>query len=257
MNIGFIGMGNMAAAILAGLKNSGESKDTYYASARDYDKLQAKAENLNFIPLRSNRECAAKADLLILACKPEQLRQVADELVPLNPNLLLVSIAAKVTLATLKTTFASDNIVRVMPNLNVAIGQGVCALCADLPDTSAVEALFAPIAQVYRMDEALISAFIGIAGSSPAFVFRFIDTMIQPAIAEGMDAQQALQIACQAVSGSAQTLARSEQSAATLIQNVSSKGGTTIEGLKQLDALNFDQALIEAVKATIKKDKGI
>lgn len=258
MNIGFIGVGNMASAIINGfISEKAVDPGSIFISARTPESTLEKAQLLKVSPAASHQQLLSKADLIILAVKPEQMDAVIAEIKPYLSTQTIVSIAAKKTIQDLGLDVP---VIRIMPNLNVTIKQGICALCCNeyVRDDvkSAVIQLFETLGAVVELDEALFSAFIGIAGSSPSFVFKFIDALIQPAIAEGMDQDTAQTIACIAVSGSAMMLKHSELSAVELVNKVSSKGGTTIEGTRVLDERDFDQSVSDAVKATIRKDKG-
>lgn len=175
---------------------------------------------------------------LMLGFKPQQLDDVAPSLAGLRPRLLL-SILAGVEVAALADRFAADAIVRMMPNLPVAIGQGVTALhtpSADVDVRAAAEAFATPLGHVeWVEDEGRFDSVTALAGCGPGFVFRYIDAMAQAGVALGLDADQARRLAIATVAGASATAAGADVSPATLADRVASPGGSTRQGLNVLD----------------------
>lgn len=175
---------------------------------------------------------------LMLGFKPQQLDDVAPSLAGLHPRLLL-SILAGVEVAALADRFAADAIVRMMPNLPVAIGQGVTALhtpSADADVRAAAEAFATPLGHVEWVDdEGRFDSVTALAGCGPGFVFRYIDAMAQAGVALGLDADQARRLAIATVAGASAMAAGADVSPATLADRVASPGGSTRQGLNVLD----------------------
>ncbi|CAH2760766.1 pyrroline-5-carboxylate reductase [Erysipelothrix amsterdamensis] len=255
MKIGFIGVGNMANAIIKGIDN----KDSIYISGRTYESTCDKAQILGVHPCKSNQECAQTVDLLFLSVKPEMFETIFAEIKPVLDHQTLVSIAAKKTLEDIEVLSGSMPIIRVMPNLNVAIQRGISAICHNNRVTTdaliEVQGIFDALGGFVSIPESQFSGFIGIAGSSPAFVFKFIDELAKSVLDEGFDYDTALKITCAAVTGSAEYLSQSGEPADVLVDRVCSPGGTTIEGVRALDANGFAKAIHAASQATILKDK--
>ncbi|AYV33768.1 pyrroline-5-carboxylate reductase [Erysipelothrix rhusiopathiae] len=255
MKIGFIGVGNMANAIINGIEN----KDSIYISGRTYESTCDKASALGVHSCKSNRDCAQSVDLLFLSVKPEMFETVLNEIKPVLDHQTLVSIAAKKTLEDIESLSGPMPIIRVMPNLNVAIQRGISAICHNSRVTAdaleEVQRIFDALGGFVSIPESQFSGFIGIAGSSPAFVFKFIDELAKSVLDEGFDYETALRITCAAVSGSADYLSQSGEPADVLVDRVCSPGGTTIEGVRALDASGFAEAIHAASHATILKDK--
>lgn len=255
MKIGFIGIGNMASAIIEGIAN----KDNVIISARTLESTLEKAERLGVHPARNHRECVENSDIIILGVKPEKMRDVLLEIKDVCKGKTLVSIAAKINLETLQSYAESKQIVRAMPNLNVAIQQGTTALVyPNLIPTDhkqEIDTIFKGIGVTFEIEEHQMSGFIGLAGSLPAFVFKFIDAIAKECVHEGFTHDEAIKIASSAVQGSAAYLSQSGINPSILTDRVCSPGGTTIEGVRSLDALDFENVVSTSIRKVIEKDK--
>ena len=190
-------------------------------------------------------------DILLLAVKPQQFDAVAPALAAVRPKLLL-SILAGVEESALAARCDAGAIVRAMPNLPVAIGRGVTALhsTAASPDArAAVEAMCAPLGHhEWIADEALFDAVTALAGSGPAFLFRFADALARAGEALGLPEEQARRLALATVEGSAIMAAASDEPPAALADRVASPGGSTRKGL---DVLDRDDALVRLLTETL------
>ncbi|MFD1611839.1 pyrroline-5-carboxylate reductase [Sphingomonas tabacisoli] len=177
--------------------------------------------------------------VLMLGVKPQKLGDVADAVANVvGPDTLLISILAGTELATLKQRFSKARaVVRAMPNTPVAMGRGVVALHGDAGARRGdVETLMRPLGLVeWIADEAQFGLATALAGSGPAFLFRFIDAMASAGAALGLPAQQALRLAVATVDGAAGLAAGSDETPATLADRVASSGGMTRKGLDVLD----------------------
>ena len=260
---GFIGIGNMAGAIIGGMIDSGlvAPGDIVVSSATKANR-DALAERTGVRALDSNEQVAFEADVLVLAVKPQMLSSVTagirDEVLKSRP--LVVSIAAGLTLDNLGNLFDSETrIARVMPNVNSRIRQGMSAVCANEAasesDVDTVVTAFESIGEVVSIPETQFSAFTAIAGSSPAFAFLFIDALSRGAVAAGMPKALATKCAAQAVLGSAALVQASDKSPWDLIDQVCSPGGTTVAGLLTLEDNAFLSTVTKAVAATVARDK--
>lgn len=262
MNIGFIGCGNMATAIIKGIVNSksAKGKDIFvfdiYSPAVDY---AVKEYGVN--PCKSECEAAQMADILFLAVKPNILQSVLKTIdTSLRKDTLLISIAAGKTIDFISENIADDiKIVRVMPNINAKVNEAICAYCTNAPvtdnDKKAVENILSGIGKVIALDESYFSLFGVLGGCSPAFVYMFIDALARAGVKNGMKKDTALKIAAQAVYGSAKMILESDSHPWELIDQVCSPGGTTIEGVTSLQADGFEKAIQNAVDKAVDKDK--
>lgn len=256
MKLGFIGIGNMAQAIINGI--SGSHHITI--STRSDKRSQELAQSLNTFYAKDNQTCAQNADILFLCIKPEQFSTVIDEIRPVLKNQTIVSIAAKLTIEDIRSLLQKDlGIIRIMPNLNVTIKEGMSAIATsegvDPVALTIVESIFQDLGQCVRIDEVHFSTFIGIAGSAPAFIFKFMNALLEEAKKDGLDPSLSLDIIAQTLSGSAHYLQKSQVQPHILVDRVCSKGGTTIEGVQSLDEDQFEPILQRAVRKTINKDK--
>lgn len=259
---GFIGIGNMAGAIIRGLISGGvvNASDIVVSSATAA-KREAFAAETGVRALDSNAAVAASADVLVLAVKPQMFKlvtsEISDELGTSQP--LIISIAAGLSLEDLAGLVGADQrVVRVMPNVNSKIGQGMSGICpnnlATETDVETVTRVFDSVGETVIIPEAQFSAFTAIAGSSPAWAFLFIDALSRGAVAAGMPKAAATKIAAQAVLGSAALVKESDESPWNLIDQVCSPGGTTVAGLLSLESNGFLSNVADAVAATIKRD---
>lgn len=191
-------------------------------------------------------------DILVLAVKPQQLAAAATALAGRagGPRLLL-SVLAGVELATLRTLIPAGSVVRAMPNLPAAIGQGVTLLCSDAGPAARADAerLVAPLGLVeWIADEALFDAATALSGCGPGFTFRYIDALADAGVALGLDGAVARRLALATVAGSAAMASASSESPARLADRVASPGGSTREGLNVLDE---ERGLADLLRRTL------
>lgn len=264
MKIGFIGAGNMASAIAQGVvDNSFSNAEDLYLYDIATEKVQAFCEKLGAHAVADPQELIRTVDMVILAVKPNVIKGVLleakEEILTNQP--LVVSIAAGTSTEAIYEVFETDQpirIVRVMPNVNAMVGQGAAAVCgnphAAKEDVKKVIALFNAIGKAWPLDEHYFSVFTAIAGSSPAYAFLFIDSIARAAVKNGMPKDIALEMATQAILGSAEMLAASGENPWTLIDRVSSPGGTTVAGIVELENNAFISTVIKGIDATIQKD---
>jgi len=174
---------------------------------------------------------------------------------------LLVSIAAGTTTEAIYDIFETNQpvkVVRVMPNVNAMIGEGAAAVCgnkfATKEDVSLIVDMFNKIGRAWELEEKYFSNFTALAGSSPAYAYLFIDSIARAGVKNGLPKDIALEIATQAVLGSAKMIEESKENPWTLIDRVCSPGGTTVAGLVELENNAFISTVIKGIDATIEKD---
>lgn len=261
MKIGFIGAGNMGGAILKGAIQSG------FLSASEamiYDlnaQLVKQWGNEGITCAKNNAELAQNCDWIVLAVKPVFLQGVLDEIKPFLNGKRVISIAAGWSVQMLKNAMGDTDakLLRVMPNTPALVGAGVTALCEEttLDAESFVWAqkLFATLGVVQIIPERLMNAVIAVSGSSPAYVFMFIDAMADAAVKLGMPRAMAIESAAQAVLGSAKMVLETGTHPAILKDNVCSPGGTTIEAVQVLEEGGMRAAVIKAMVACAEKNQ--
>lgn len=239
------GCGNMGGAMLAGWL-AGGFDPAAFTVIDPY--LETAPEGVAL--LKAAPEQGGPVDVVLLGFKPQQLPASASAIVPfVGQNTLVLSVLAGVDLATLKAAFpAAGAVVRVMPNLSAALGKSPIALCGDATGAfrDTTDALMAPLGQSEWLDdEAIMDLMTALAGSGPAFVYRFIDALATGATALGLPRAQADRLALAMVEGAAALAAASPHAPAELARRVASPGGTTQAGLDVLDADGRINALAE------------
>lgn len=239
-----IGCGNMAGAMLSRWLATG--MDPARVTVIDPVATRTDVRVLRAVPDE------VPPTMLMLGVKPQMLGDVAPGLQGATSGAMLLSILAGITTATLSETFPTASaVLRVMPNLPVAIGKGVVGLHGALgdEDRTAAIVLMSPLGLVeWIADEAHFDAVTALSGSGPAFVYRFIDSLAKGGAALGLPADQAARLALATVEGAALLAAGSDVSPAEFADRVASKGGSTRRGLDVLDA---DDALVRLATAAL------
>jgi len=243
-----IGCGNMGGAMLAGWLAGGISPTTFTVVDPALARVPAGVTLLRELP-------AGTFDAILLGVKPQLLGDVAPQLAALaGPQTVVLSILAGVELASLAARFPEARaLVRIMPNLAAAIGKSPVALAGnELDETmrAGLTAMMTPLGTPeWLADEAEFDLVTALAGSGPAFVYRFIDALAAGAAGLGLPPEQAQRLAVAMVEGAASLAAASEHAPAELARRVASPGGVTQVGLDVLDA---DHALVRLVSDTLR-----
>lgn len=269
MKIAFIGGGNMAAALIAGLAG----KLTPGANIHVVDPNPASLEALQrqygvTVAAALADSAAGGAEVLVLAVKPQVMHEVTQQLLPLLQAAqaagrapLVLSIAAGIRAADLARWLGGyPAIVRTMPNTPALIGMGVTGMVASAgvsaPQRAAADQILRAVgATVWLDDESQIDAVTAVSGSGPAYVFYFIEAMQQAAEELGLTAEQGRQLAMATFTGAAQLAAQSPDPVPVLRERVTSKGGTTYAALTSMEASGVKAAIVGAVKAAAARGK--
>lgn len=258
--IGFIGAGNMGQAMIGGILKSGLANTSQIiASAHSAATLEKLQTTFSIETTLSNEIVAQRSELLFLAVKPNKFGEILPQIVPVvKPSCVIVSIAAGITVASIENTFGRPvKVVRAMPNTPALIGEGMSALCANDLVTSEelteVKSFFDSLGKSEIVPESLMDAVVGVSGSSPAYVYLFIEAMADAAVADGMPRSQAYKFAAQSVLGAAKMVLETGKHPGELKDAVCSPGGTTIEAVQALEAGGFRNTVITAQRACSKK----
>ena len=259
--IGFIGTGKMASAIIRGIIDKGFcSKDEIIAS-NPHETSRARAEeSLGITVVGSNAEVVRSADVVVLSVKPQQIPEVfSSEKLEFGPDHSLVSIAAGVTIETLKNHVPDSKIFRVMPNICSTNFVGTACFsysenCSE-NDINIVRTIFESVGMCVEVKEKDIDAVSGVSGSSPAFMFMIIDAMADAGVLLGLPREMSIRLAAQTMMGSAITLLESGKHPDELKDMVCSPGGTTIQGVKVLEDYSVRAAFISAIEAGVETAK--
>lgn len=260
MKIGFIGLGNMARAMIGGMLGKQiVTREDIIGSAKTEATLQAVREKYGIETMADNRTVAHCADILILAVKPQFFGEVIPQIRDVVDNSkLVISIAAGKTIADIEALFEKDvKVVRCMPNTPALVGAGCSGICrnAGVSDEEMTKCreLMESFGLAEEVPERLINAVAGVSGCSPAYVFLFMEALADGAVAAGMPRKQAYAFAAQAVLGSAKLMLETGMHPGELKDMVCSPAGTTIEGVRMLEERGFRGAVMDAVRATVEK----
>jgi len=261
--IGFIGAGNMGGALASAVCKS-VSSDSVYISDFDMDKAAALASSLSCHSM-ANDQIAGDCEVIFLGVKPQVMESVVSSIAPVlarrSDRFVLVTMAAGLECKTIAGYAGGEYpVIRVMPNTPAAIGKGVlqyCGLNTTQDDFDLFEKLMANEGLVDALPEALIDAASAVSGCGPAFCYLFIEALADGAVACGLPRDKALKYAAQMVSGSAEMVLKSGIHPGVLKDQVCSPGGTTIQGVKALEAGAFRSDTMAAVIAAYEKSRSI
>lgn len=260
MKIGFIGLGNMATAMIGGMLKKGVAlPQDIIGSARSEASLQKAVTNFGITGMEDNCSVAREADILFLAVKPQMYPGVIAQIREcVRESTVVVSIAPGKTIDWLCEQFGKKmKLVRCMPNTPALVGEGCTGVCqSDIvteEELQRVMTLLGSFGRAYIVDEHLMDTVVGVSGSSPAYVFMFIEAMADAAVMDGMPRSQAYEFAAQAVLGSAKMVLETGMHPGVLKDMVCSPAGTTIEAVRVLEEKGLRSTVIEAQKACVEK----
>lgn len=264
MKIGFIGSGNMATAMMSGIiKNCIVAPEEIIASDLYAPSREKAKKELGIHVIDNNIEVVEKAEVVVLAVKPQFYPAVIAEIKDaVKPEQIIITIAPGKTLEWLAEQFGKDvKIVRTMPNTPAMVLEGMTGVChnafVNQEEVEYVCKILAGFGKVEVVPEHLMDVVVSTSGSSPAYVFMFIEAMADAAVADGMPRAQAYKFAAQAVMGSAKMVLELEKHPGELKDMVCSPGGTTIQAVRVLEEKGMRSAVMEAMKACHDKAKGM
>lgn len=268
MKIGFIGLGNMATAMIGGMLGAGAfGADEIIGSARTKETADKVGAKYGIATGTDNRETARQSDVLVLAVKPVFLPQVIAEIREEvdAEGMLVISIAAGRSIAWIEQEFGKTlRIIRCMPNTPAMVGEGCTCVCLKEAaagqksyndDKELALRMMNCFGKANILPERLMDAFIGVAGSAPAYVFLLIEAMADAAVLAGMPRKQAYEFAAQTVLGSAKMVLETGMHPGELKDMVCSPAGTTIEAVRVLEEKGMRAAVIDAVGACVEKSR--
>jgi pyrroline-5-carboxylate reductase len=261
LKIGIIGLGNMSGAILKGLLKAGVLPENVVgmASSPQRSVLRQAEYGVVCTTLKEGTDALSQVDLLILGVKPFVMPAVLADLaqIPLKKDVLVLSIAAGTTLATIGKSLPNTAIIRAMPNTPALVGQGFTALSAnayvDETQKKLAESVFEAVGKAVWLEEGQINAFTGLFGSGPAYVFEVMEALVDAGLAEGLPTSVVEEGVLQLVKGSALLLENRATTASQLKSEVVTPNGTTARGLEVLRSANVAEALVEAVHAATRR----
>ncbi len=262
LKIGFLGAGKMASALARGFVSSGLVTPAQLMASDVFEGARAAfAKDTGAAVTASNLDVAAFAEVLVLAVKPDQVAGVLAEIKPaFTSRHLLVSIAAGVTLKRLEAALPDGaRVVRVMPNTPALVGASASgyALGAQVTpeDGALAQKLFSAVGLAFAVKEPLLDAVTGLSGSGPAYVFNIIEALSDGGVAAGLPRDISTRLAAQTLLGAAKMVLETGLHPGALKDMVTSPGGTTIEGLHEMEKAGVRGALMNAVRAAAEKSK--
>jgi pyrroline-5-carboxylate reductase len=266
MSISFIGGGNMARAIIGGLKNNGFDMAAITVIEPDVQKRAQLAAEFNVQVSDSyveNHDTNVLNNVIVLAVKPQQLREVCSQLSQKLRSELIISIAAGIRSADISRWLSNyQAIVRVMPNTPAQIQAGVSALYAmsgvnQTQRDQATTILDAVGQTLWLDDETKMDAVTAISGSGPAYVFYLIEALQEAAIGLGLTPEESHMLAVQTFAGASLLARQSVDDVEILRAQVTSKGGTTEQGVLALEAANIKNTIMIAARAAADKSRSL
>ena len=264
MKIGFIGLGNMASAMIGGiLKKNLYSPEDLIGADKSEEEVKRAAETFHIHTTTDNIEVAEAADVLILAVKPQFFEGMIAEIKgAVGEDKLVISIAPGKTMEWLMDHFGKEmKLVRCMPNTPALVGEGCTGFCTysmvTEEEQETARKILESFGKAYPVPENLMDTVVGVSGSSPAYVFMFIEAMADEAVAEGMPRALAYEFAAQAVLGSAKMVLETGKHPGELKDMVCSPAGTTIQAVKVLEEKGFRAAVMDAMDACIEKSRNL
>ncbi|WP_449539210.1 pyrroline-5-carboxylate reductase [Ferdinandcohnia sp. Marseille-Q9671] len=261
-NIGFIGCGKMAQAMIQGMISSKiVLPQQIIVSAKTNETLQYVEKTYKIRTTTSNKEVAAHADILFLAVKPNLYTEVINEVKEnVKVNTIIITIAAGISLDFIEEMFERPiKTVRSMPNTPSLVGEGMSALSVNssvtTEETSEIVRLFEGFGKAEIVDENLMDAIPAVSGSSPAYAYLFIEALADGAVMQGIPRSKAYKLAAQAVLGAAKMVLETEKHPGELKDDVCTPGGATIQAVATLEKNGFRAAVIEAMENCTKRSK--
>ena len=262
MNVGFIGCGQMATALATGVSRECQL-DCVYAFDPSHDALEKwtmllKPTNTPLQTCQSNQQVVENSQYVFLAVKPQMISEVAKQ-ISAKPANIFVSVIAGTSIATLEELLNSDSVIRAMPNTPCLIGKGATAVSSNGNIRSEqlrfVTEMFSSVGKVVNVNENLMDAITGLSGSGPAYVYTFIEAMVDAGVLAGLPRDVARTMSLQTILGATEMVDESKESPAVLRDRVTSPGGTTIHGMEQLEQKGFRGSILAAVNAATNRSR--
>ena len=262
LNIGFLGAGKMATALAKGFVHAGLVLPKEIIASDPHETARKNfAAEIGAKTVAANLEAVKFGNVVILATKPDQVAAALAEIRgAFAKNHLLISIAAGVTIARMEAALpAGARVIRVMPNTPALVGEAAAAFAlgnsATAADGELARKLLAAVGVAFQVKESLLDAVTGLSGSGPAYVYQFIEALSDGGVAAGLPRDIATKLAAQTVLGAAKMVLETGQHPGALKDQVTSPGGTTIEGLHELEKGRLRATVMSAVRAATEKSK--
>ena len=249
-----IGVGNMAKAIIGGIKNSDVSVSHFYLYDINVSQCEALIDNITTV-CGSIEEAVSLSDCVLLSVKPQNYGEVLEKIAKIEgaKDKLYISIAAGITVDTVSSALGTSNVVRVLPNVPMLISKGVSVICYNEnvtgEDFKFICDVFESAGSVLKIDESEMNRIICVTSSSPAYVFKFIKAIYDGAVAQGLKSEGLINAICDMMIGSAELIKCGYGTPDEMARAVASKGGTTERALAVLEENKFEKIIAEAMLA--------
>jgi pyrroline-5-carboxylate reductase len=259
----FVGGGNMAAALIGGLIARGAPPASLAAIDPSDAQRASLGERFGIATHAGPTREALDAEVVVLAVKPQQMREAVAAVAPHVAAQLVLSVAAGVRAADLSRWLGGHRrIVRTMPNTPALVGMGATGLAllpgGDEADARIAESILGAVGETVRVDdEARLDAVTALSGSGPAYVFRFVETLIDGGVALGLSPEQARRLALQTVLGAAHLAAASGEPPSVLRERVTSRGGTTAAALQVMAERDLAGLVADAMAAACRRSEAL
>lgn len=261
IRLGIIGGGMMAYSIVRGLLAAGLlDPERIIVSDLNPERLALIEKSCNVVTTADNLDVVRRSTVVLLAVKPQSMTALLKEIQPVSgPDTLYVSIAAGVTTSALYAGLGAGRIIRVMPNTAAQVQASATAICrganATDDDLGVVLKLFEALGVAVVVDEALMDAVTGLSGSGPAYMYLVIEALADAGVRNGLARVTALKLAAQTCAGAAKMVLDTGEHPGVLKDQVTSPGGTTINGLYRLEKRGVRSAIIDAVSAAVARSR--
>ena len=265
MKLGFVGCGNMATAMIKGVLNKGIfATNEIIASVATDASLTRKSDELGITVTKDNASVIENSDIVVLAVKPQYYEDVIESVKKyIRPEQhIVISIAPGKTLEWIEDKFGLPvKLVRTMPNTPALVGEGMTGACRNAyvadDEYAKVFEILESFGVAEDIAESLMDVVVSVSGSSPAYIYMIIEAMADGAVADGMPRSKAYKFAAQAVLGSAKMVLETGLHPGELKDQVCSPGGTTIEAVSVLEEKGIRSAIIDAMRACVRKGRGM
>lgn len=259
--IGFVGMGNMGYAMLQGVMGIVPASEIVFSDVNVEAALRVQQE-MHVAYAESNAECVNNARYIILAVKPQFYPQVLKSIqYTITPDHVVISIAPGISIADIQSALGHDiRVVRAMPNTPALLGVGMTGISYDssafkLEEKDMINSIFGSFGRFIKVDEKLMNAVVCANGSSPAYVYMFIEALADSVVKYGIPRDQAYEFVAQTVKGAAEMVLQTKEHPGSLKDKVCSPGGTTIAAVAALEEHGFRNAIMKATDACYDKAK--
>lgn len=257
--LGFIGFGNMASAIAGGIVKSNIIPTSNVFVYDINENATTHATSLGFNASSSESDVIMQSDYVFLCVKPQHFTELYSKITCDLSSKIFISIAAGVTISSIKENLNANSVIRAMPNTPLLLGCGSTALtkCSATKsvDFNFVKQIFESVGTVYEVPEEKFNEIINVNGSTPAYIYYFSKIIIDYAIEHGISPDIALNMFCDTLKGSAEMLAKTDKTPQELIEMVSSKGGTTVAAVTTFNETGFKESLVAGLDACLKRAK--